>query len=287
MFLLPDEDLVCSKHCDYIHVLWKQMKQCAGFFNSLLTWFDPKELCEKSPAVGSVKTHFLYASHHNIIAKPAWTRCRIKPVSFISWSAPDVVISWSAPYVVDIQNEPLQGVWSSEVRHGHRGFGAEPDRLAHMLIFMWKNTGKMELSSLRRSLALLQTVYSLQTVSSVDATFAPDFSSQACTVTSSVNVTCEDRMKGMIWFSFEQITSDECSCSTIMSFVCFSASKRLRNSIKVRLSSPTGVIALYFLSEQAGTDVNLRHNARDSVCLLIWASVTTVYLKHILAEAFI
>lgn len=74
----------------------------------------------------------------------------------------------------------------------------EPDRLAHMLIFMWKNTGKMELSSLRRSLALLQTVYSSQTVSSVDAAFAPDFSSQACTVTSSVNVTCEDRMKGMM-----------------------------------------------------------------------------------------
>lgn len=46
--------------------------------------------------------------------------------------------------------------------------------------------------------ALLQTVYGLQTVSSVDATFAPDFSSQACTVASSVNVKCEDRMKGRV-----------------------------------------------------------------------------------------
>lgn len=51
---------------------------------------------------------------------------------------------------------------------------------------------------LPEAFALLQsqTVCSLQTVSSVDATFAPDFSSQACTVASSVNVKCEDRTKG-------------------------------------------------------------------------------------------
>lgn len=195
--------------------------------------------------------------------------CRIKPASFISWSVPDVV---------DIQNESLQGVWSSEVRHSHRGFGAEPDRLAHMLIFMWKNTGKMELSSLRRSLAL-QTVYSLQNVSSVDATFAPDFSSQACTVTSSANVTWgqNERQDG----SFEQITSDERSCFTIMSFVCFSVSKRRRKSIKVRLSSPINVIALYFLSEQAGTDINLR----ITICQKFGLSAHLSFCYYCISEA--
>lgn len=55
---------------------------------------------------------------------------------------------------------------------------------------------------LPEAFALLQTVYDLQTISSVDATFAPDFSSQACTVTSTVNVKCEHRMKGrMVVFS--------------------------------------------------------------------------------------
>lgn len=41
-------------------------------------------------------------------------------------------------------------------------------------------------------------MHSLQTVSSVDATFAPDFSSQACTVASSVIVKCEDRTKARV-----------------------------------------------------------------------------------------